>query len=143
MLNRFRSVLFVLCLWPLAFAQAADNSNHEQRVHDYIAAFNARDVDAMMSIVTDDVQWLTVSGTTVVTETNSKAQLRQGMASYFNSCTTCKSSLEHVFSTEGRVSALEVARYETANGPQAQRSVSVYEFSGNLIKRVYYFAAEQ
>ena len=48
-----------------------------------------------------------------------------------------------MFATGARVSALEVASYDTAKGKQEQQSVSVYEFSGNRIRRVYCFPVEK
>ena len=126
----------------LSAADEPEDGSHENIVHSYVDAFNAHNVEAMLKMVTDDVQWLTIDGDYIVTETGNKEELRQGMEGYFESCSTCKSNLEHVFSTGERVSALEVATFETAQGIQKQQSISVYEFSGDLIKRVYYFAVE-
>ena len=140
-----RIVLFILVgvfMTPVPAADEPAESGQENIVHSYVEAFNAHDVEAMLKMVTDDVQWLTIDGDKIVTETGNKEELRQGMEGYFKSCSTCESNLVHVFSTGERVSALEVASFETAQGIQKQQSISVYEFSGNLIKRVYYFAAE-
>ena len=127
---------------PVSAADEPPENGNEGIVHSYVEAFNARNVEAMLSMVTDDVQWLTVDGDTIVSETGNKEELRQAMESSFESPSTCKSNLEHVISTGERVSALEVASCETAQGIQKQQSISVYEFSGNLIKRVYYFSVE-
>ena len=124
---------------------AADDpagSGHENIVRSYVEAFNAHNVGTMLKMVSDDVQWLTIDGDKIVTETSNKEELRQAMEGYFESCSTCKSALEQVFSTGNRVSALEVASFETKRGLQTQQSLSIYEFSGNLIKRVYYFSVE-
>lgn len=115
----------------------------EQIIRSYVEAFNAKDIEAMLEMVTNDVQWLSINGEIITNETNSKNELRQGMIDYFKSCRSCKSRLVHLFSTGTRVSALEVASYETSSGIQEQQSVSVYEFSESLIKRVYYFPAEK
>ena len=124
-------------------AVSAFAKNKEQIVYSYIAAFNAREIDEMLEMVTDDVQWLSVEGDSVSLEANGKKALRRSMVEYFKSCTICKSRLAHTFSTSGRVAALEVASFETSKGVQEQRSVSLYEFSNGFIKRVYYFPAEQ
>lgn len=129
----------------IGFAVAADDTTvdaQEQVVHTYIAAFNAHDTEAMLSMVTDDVQWLSVDGETITIETNNKEELRNGMAGYFESCESCQSRIAKIFSTGTRVSALEVASFDTADGGQEQQSVSLYEFSGTLIKRIYYFPVE-
>ena len=112
-------------------------------VQNYVAAFNAQNVDLMLEMLTDDVQWLTIDGETITKETNSKEELRKVMTDYFNSCSTCRSRLANTFSTGSKVSALEVVSYQTRNGLKEERSVSLYEFSNSLIKRVYYFPAEK
>jgi hypothetical protein len=128
---------------PTNAAFSAFVKNQEQIVYSYIAAFNARDIDAMLEMVTDDVQWLSISGDKITVEAKSKEVLRTTMVEYFKSCASCRSRLGHTFSSNNRVSALEVAIFQTSKGVQEQRSVSLYEFSNGLIKRVYYFPAEK
>ena len=128
---------------PTTAAFSAFVKNQEQIVYSYIAAFNARDIDAMLEMVTDDVQWLSISGDKITVEAKSKEVLRTTMVEYFKSCASCRSRLLHTFSSNNRVSALEVAIFQTSKGVQEQRSVSLYEFSNGLIKRVYYFPAEK
>ena len=143
MLFRIALLIFIgVFMTPVSAADEHAESGHESIVKKYVEAFNAHNVEAMLKMVTDDVQWLTIDGDKIVIETGNKDELRQAMEGYFESCTTCRSNLEHVFSTGARVSALEVASFETADDIQKQQSISVYEFSGNLIKRVYYFAVE-
>jgi len=126
-----RRILLFICCVTIAIVAAATDSDTpdtpEQVVHRFVAAFNAHDTDAMLGMVQ---------------ETGSKEQLREAMADYFKSCTSCQSRLAHIFSSGSRVSTLEIASYDTKNGPQEQQSVAVYEFSGSLITRVYYFPAE-
>lgn len=141
----YRVALIIFVGMLITIASAADESvesRQEKIVHSYVEAFNAHNVEAMLRMVTDDVQWLTIAGDKIATETDNKEELRLGMERYFESCSTCKSSLMHVFSSGERVSALEVASFETAQGIQKQKSISIYEFSGNLIKRVYYFSVD-
>lgn len=143
MLDRIALLIFVgLFISPVSAADEPAENGHERTVYSYVEAFNAHNVEAMLEMVTDYVQWLTIDGDKIVTETDDKEKLRQALEGYFESCSTCKSNLEHVVSTGERVSAIEVASFETAQGIQKQQSISVYEFSGNLIKRVYYFSAE-
>jgi hypothetical protein len=65
------------------------------------------------------------------------------MNSYFKSCPTCQSRLTSLIASRERISAIEAASWEGKNGPRTQSGVSVYEFSGELIRRVYYFPAEK
>lgn len=117
--------------------------NSERIVTSYIGAFNAHNVDTMLEMVTDGVQWLTIDGEKITVEAYSKDELRGSLIKYFEACGSCRSRLTHVFSTDSRVSVLEVASFETSKGAQEQQSVSLYEFSRGQIKRVYYFPAEE
>ena len=135
------TLLFCLSTFmnPANGADATVVKNQAQIVYGYIAAFNARDINAMLEMVTDDVQWLSIDGDKITVEAKSKEVLRTTMVEYFESCVSCRSRLAHTFSTSSRVSGLEVASFETSTGVQEQGSVSLYEFSNGLIKRVYYF----
>lgn len=135
-------VLFLSLTTAKTLAQTQEPTL-EQTVHSYINAFNGHDTEAMLKLVTNDVEWLSIDGETIIKETNSKAALRSAMIDYFKSCTSCQARLVHIFSSSNRVSALEVASFETNSGLQKQQSMSLYEFSGTLIRRVYYFPAEK
>src|SRR5262245_19027399 len=100
----------LLLLTSVANFHAADKpTSNEQRVRDYVAACNKRDVDAMMSMVSNDIQWLTVTGDKIAVETQGKARLRESMATFFKSTPSAESQLEWVQSTGSRVAALERA----------------------------------
>jgi hypothetical protein len=144
-LQGLRVAVLVLA-WSGSFVMADGPTaadGREQLVARFIEAFNAQDVDGMAKLVTDDVQWLSVDGTSVAVETGTKQQLVVSMGKYFKSCPSCRSSLSGVIATADRLSAIEVARWESAKGKKEQRGISVYEFSGPLIRRVYYFPVER
>lgn len=131
------------CICGSTWAQAEPTPKDRERlVVRFIDAFNAKDIDAMARLVTDDVQWLSIDGKAIAVETGTKQELVTSMGSYFKSCPSCRSSLSGVIATSHRLGAIEVARWESANGKQERRGVSVYEFSGSLISRVFYFPAE-
>ncbi|MCM3873804.1 MAG: nuclear transport factor 2 family protein [Pyrinomonadaceae bacterium] len=114
----------------------------EKRVREFVGAFNTRNVDAMLEVADENVQWLSVDGAKVSVETEGKAALRESMERYFRSCPSCKSSLEWIQSAGSRVTALERASWSGKSGAKSQRGLSVYEFRGGKILRVYYFPAE-
>ena len=132
-----------LSLLSLPALSQTPEAEHVQTVRGFIAAFNAHDVDTMAKFVAEDVQWVSVSAASVSIETEGKAALVAAMNDYFQSCPTCTSELAEVIASRDRVSAIEVASWQDKNGPRTQRGISVYEFSGALIKRVYYFPAEK
>jgi len=136
----------VFGLAPLSGAFAQDlpaAKDRENQVMAFIAAFNQQDADAMMQMLTPQAQWLSVDGEKITAEGASRDAIGKSMRSYFKSCPTCRSRLAGVVATANRLTAVEVAQWQTSAGKQKeQRGVSVYEFSGPLISRVYYFPAE-
>lgn len=115
----------------------------EKRVRAFVAAFNARDTDAMLALVDENIQWLNVDGPKVTIETEGKVALGQSMARYFKSCPSCKSSLVWVQIAGSRITAMERATWSAKSGAKSQSGLSVYEFNGDKILRVYYFPAER
>ena len=135
--------LTLLMLFAAAVECRESTRPHLDTVEQFIAAFNAHESSAMGLLVTDDIEWLSIAGSEVVIETSGRAELIAEMDAYFKSCLSCKSQLTSAVSTAGRVSAVEVASWQTEGGRKSQRSLSVYEFAGDMISRVYYFPAEQ
>ena len=134
--------LLHLVVIPGSFAAEAPNPN-EQRVRDYVSAFNNREIDTMLGMVSDDIQWLSVAGDKITVETEGKPKLRESMAAYFKSTPSAKSELQWVQVTASRVAALERAAWQSKSGPKSQASLCVYEFRDGLISRVYYYPVER
>ena len=97
----------------------------------------------MLSMVSDDIQWLSVAGDKITVETQGKAKLRESLTANFKSTPSAKSELEWVQATASRVVALERAAWQSKSGPKSQASLSVYEFRAGLISRVYYYPVEK
>lgn len=135
------ALLALLCL-P-AFAAAQPPKSNEQLVRDYVSAFNNREIDTMLAMVTDDVQWLSVAGDKISVDTQGKLKLRESIAAYFKSTPSSKSALEWVQTTASRVAAMERASWQSQSGPRSQAGLSVYEFRDGLIARVYYYPVEK
>lgn len=120
------------------------NSGADQaiQIREFVEAFNKRDIDAMLELVDENIQWLNVDGEQIKVETEGKTALREGMSRYFRNCPSCKSSLGWVQNAGSRVVALERATWSVKNEMKSQSSLSVYEFRNGKIHRVYYFPAE-
>lgn len=144
-----RVVRSVIASAVLASSQAATAQmeptakDREALVARLLEAFNRQDAEAMARMVTPDLQWLNISDSRTLPEANSREELLKGMAAYFKSCPTCRSSHAGLISTPNRVAAVEVAEWTQGGLRHTQRSISVYEFSGSLIRRVYYFPSER
>lgn len=140
----FKVLGFVLLLILTPYVQSTEQKLiHVNIVERFVAAFNAQDSDAMASLVADDIEWLSIISNEIFVEAKGKTNLVESMDAYFKSCPTCRSKLTEMVSTTSRVSAVEVASWHGKSGARSQRAISVYEFSGGLITRVYYFPAEK
>jgi len=137
-------LLMLLCfaLPPDSSAADAPKSN-EQLVRAYVAAYNERKIETMLSMAADDIQWLNVAGDKITVETKGKEQLRASLTAYFKSTPGARSELEWVQAGGSRVCAMEKAFWRGKSGEKSQRSLSVYEFRDGLIARVYYYPAEK
>ncbi len=138
------SLIALLCFLATPGSVAAQTQkSSEEHVRDYVAAFNKHDVETMLAMVSDDIEWLSVAGEKVTVETQGKTKLRESLVGYFKSTPGVKSELEWVQVTASRVAALERASWQGKTGPKSQASLSVYELRDGLIARVYYFPAEK
>ena len=117
--------------------------DHARTVEAFVAAFNARDIDAMLALATDDIEWLSVDGTAVSVETSGKTALADSMRKYFASCPTCRSEVVIGTQTATRIAAVETATWTAASGARSQRRLSIYEFAEGRIRRVFYYPAER
>ncbi len=140
--SRILALTFLLIFAPVAHSQEP-TSPHLHTVEQFVAAFNAHDSKAMAALVADDIDWLSIADQKVAVEISGKGELIKSMDAYFKSCPSCRSSLSGVVSTSVRVSAVEIASWQGKDGLKSQKSLSVYEFSDALIRRVYYFPAEK
>ena len=143
-MGRMKVLLLVsLVLGPFAgFTQVSDSGDKLGVVQAFLDAFNAHDVAAMSAMVADDVQWLSVRDSAIAIELEGRTALAAAMREYFASCPTCRSEIKREMASSERVSVVEVASWVGPNGPKSQQSMAVYEFSGSLIQRIYYFPEE-
>ncbi len=136
-------LLFALLLAPgVGIAGDSKNDTKSERVQEFVGAFNAHDPEAMAALVTDDVEWISVRDGAVTVELAGKAALAATMSEYFTACPSCRSEIRNLMSSAERVSVVEVASWAGRDGPKSQQSMAVYEFSGDRIRRVFYFAEE-
>lgn len=122
---------------------APEAPSAEATVRRFVDAFNQHNVAAMAVLVSDDLQWLTVSGNALSVEADGRAALEKSMAGYFRSCPSCRSELESVMVAGSYVTLYERAMWDTKGGPRAQRSLAVYEVRDGLIRRAWYYPAEK
>lgn len=111
-------------------------------VQNLIDAFNAHDVDTMMTMVSNDIQWLSIGADSVVKETDGKHALRKAMRDYFKAIPSARSEIEGALPSGSFVAVRERAFWSTEQGERSQTSLAVYEIGEGKILRVWYFPAE-
>lgn len=134
-------ILLLACLGVGTVAESAPEASRRQ-VRRFVAAFNAQDSEAMLALTHADIEWFSIDGDKLGAETRGREALRTYLLGYFKSCPSCRSRLTQMAHTARRVSAVEVASWQDKDGHRTQRGMSVYEFEGGLIRRVYYFPSE-
>ena len=111
-------------------------------VRDLTTAFNAHDVDAMLALTSDDIQWLSIVSDAVVVEVAGHEALRKSMEGYFATTPSVRSTIEGSLVSGPYVVVQERAAWQGAEGKKSQSSLAVYELEGAKIRRVWYFPAQ-
>lgn len=116
----------------------------EAVVRAQLAAFNVRDVEAMIRLVTDDFVWYNIKGDEMSVEARGREALKKGMEGYFKSLPSARSEI-HTMSTNGYfVSVRERATWKSKSGEdRSQNALAVYEVIDGKIKRVWYYPAQK
>ncbi|NGX15587.1 nuclear transport factor 2 family protein [Wenzhouxiangella sp. XN24] len=112
-------------------------------VEQFLAAYNAHDVDTMLMHVHPDVKWLSVDGDSVTLETAGASALGEAMREYFASVPSTR-SIAHALLEAGRyVSLHERAHWEGKECPVSQSALAVYEVEDGKILRVWYYPSQR
>ena len=137
-------ILLTLNLFLITgLAAEKTKSENEERVQAYVVAFNNKDVESMLEMVTEDVQWIYITGDKLTVEAKGKPALRKSLTGYFRSAPKVESKLEWLSSTSSRVAALERVSWRSNQRSRSQSSLSVYEFVNGKISRIYYYPSEK
>ncbi|MBK8246641.1 MAG: nuclear transport factor 2 family protein [Gemmatimonadetes bacterium] len=109
----------------------------------YVAAFNAKDLDAMMAHVSPGLVWLNVGGDSATLGGRGVDAFRRLLAGYFREVPTARSELLVVRATGPWVTTHERTRWSAPPaGAGGQSSVVVYEVRAGLVQRAWYYPAE-
>jgi hypothetical protein len=129
----------VACAQAVPAQRAPQDTMPMAVVHAYVDAFNAHDLDGMLSFIASDVVWLSITGDSVSVGARGVADLRGQMSDYFRRLPSARSELEERTVVGPWVSARERAHWAGAAGPRSQAALAVYEVRAGLIQRVWYF----
>ena len=131
-----------LALSGCAHSAAAQGSDELSIASAYVEAYNSRDVDEMVALMHDEVQWISIEGSEAAVFANGKVDLVEQMTAYLTSPMATTSELDGSV-TDGRfVAVREIARWSDKDGnPKSQSALAVYEIEDNLVRRVWYYPA--
>lgn len=132
------TLVISLIISPVALA--ADGA---ATVKQFVNAFNQRQIDTMLELAAPNMQWMSVSGHTISTETSDHDQLKKAMQSYFASVPSAQSALLQLNQSGQFVYALEKASWLVKEQKKSQCSMAVYELANDKIQYVWYFASHQ
>ena len=109
-------------------------------VREYVAAFNAKDLDAMMRMVASDVVWMHVTGDSLTDVGRGIDAFRQLIAGYFRAVPSARSELRKIDATGPWVTTHERTRWDaSSSGVAGQTSLVVYEVRDRLIRHVWFY----
>ena len=130
-----------LCIGLTACSTLTTQRSAEGTVKRFVDAFNQHDTEAMLIETTADVQWYSINGEIIQTESSGQQQLRQAMTNYFASLPSAHSSLTSINSQGDFVSTIEKAMWQQQGKSQQQCAVAVYQLFQNKISKVWYYPA--
>jgi hypothetical protein len=112
-------------------------------VREYVVAFNAKDLNAMMAYVSPGIVWLNVAGDSVTIGGRGVDSFQRLLVRYFREVPTAQSELLEVRALGPWVTTHERTRWRASTaGVGGQSSVVVYEVRAGLVHRVWYYPAE-
>ena len=146
-LERVRFVLLLIVILGHSTAAAAQRVVSSPRdttpisvVREYVTAFNAKDLDAMLMAVARDVVWMSVAGDSLTDVGRGIDAFRQMIAGYFRAVPSARSELIEIDATGPWVTTHERTRWDaSSSGVSGQTSLVVYEVRDRLIRRAWFY----
>ena len=109
-------------------------------VREYVAAFNAKDLDAMMSVVASEIVWMSVTGDSLTDVGRGVDAFRRLIAGYFRAVPSARSELIKIDATGPWVTTHERTRWEASpSGVGGQTSLVVYEVRDGRIRHAWFY----
>ncbi len=143
----------LLCLACTA-AWADDTS--QDTVTAYFDAYNAHDIERMMTMVADDVKWRDAVALEYlrmidgrcevlydyVVNTGNRQELAAALEGYFDAFPSARSIVRSISSNGGSVIVFEEAVWDAEGVPTSQCATAVYEVHEDVIVSVTYYGEQ-
>jgi hypothetical protein len=109
-------------------------------VREYVAAFNAKDLNAMTRMVARDLVWMSVSGDSLTDVGRGVDAFRRMIAGYFRAVPSARSELITIDATGPWVTTHERTRWDASPADVGgQTSLVVYEVRDGVIRRAWFY----
>lgn len=112
-------------------------------VHARTQAFNDKDVDALVAGLDENYQYYQVRGDGPHLLAQGRDAVGENLGRLFAATGYAESTVEDVQAHGNMAVALEIDTFELPDGRRTTRSIGVYEFNGNLLRRAWNFPVEE
>ena len=109
------------------------------RVQSQTDAYNRRDLDALLAGLADDYESWEVRPDGPNCRARGREQVGQALSAMFAASGYARSTVEDVHAYGNLAVAVEVDRFETAEGERTFRSLGIYEFRDGELRRAWSF----
>lgn len=136
-----KTMLFFLAPFlSAAFTSFGQESQIVLLFQDQVAAFNSHDSNRLANNVSEDFEYLYVSGSEIIAEAKGRENFRKGMMGYFSSLKTVSTEVTDYFVVQNKISFKEVVSYENKDGEVVRASaLGIYQIENGKISKAWYF----
>jgi hypothetical protein len=128
---------------PVYIVQHAEEVSCQAVVlENYLKAYNAHDIEGVLSYLSEDFRWYFVDGGDVALEVEGKSAVRDGLTGYFKSLPTARSEIGDIIVNGDYLTVRETAFWTVDGDVRQQSSIAVYLISNGMIKTVWYYPSQ-
>lgn len=139
-----RLVLALLFLFASGCASSralTDNSAPENAINIMVEAYAKRDLDAMMAVFHEDIEWMSVEGASITKVATGRPPLRSMMAENLAAFPDASWTVESMHRVGAYVTTTEFAEWD--GGQSSLRNAVVYEVRDGLVRRIWFFPSAE
>ncbi len=111
-------------------------------LENYLKAYNAHDIEGVLSHLSEDFRWYSVNGGDVALEAEGRSAVRDGLTGYFKSLPTARSEISDVIVNGDYLTVRETAFWTVDGDARQQSSIAVYLISNGKIRVVWYYPSQ-
>lgn len=138
-----RLIFLFVTIFILSSCSKPETNDAHPIVAAYTDAYNDKNLEVMSSLMHPDIEWLSVNDSTISVEAKGKTVLSDAMKGYFADPNMPTGSLRDWSVNGDYIAVTETAHWVNKTGEsKSQSALTVYQLEDDLVRRVYYYAAE-